>query len=660
MSSEHKLILSAKDKTKKAFKSIKMGLQGVRAGINSTQVKMVALAGVAGLGAVINSSLKYADELGKMSDRLNIATEDLAAFHHMAQLNGESTEGFNKSIEKMTRGIGEAERGLGTAKEGFKDLGINVEALKKLDAKEQFLTIADSINKLDNQTQKASIASDIFGRSGIKLLNSINQGRAGFESARKEVDEYGLSMSRIDAAQAEAANDEILRAGQALKGVGVKISTQLAPYITAATKAFTKMTLEATDGGDWITSAIDGVATAIGWFADGLHGIKILFKGVKLVGISFGAAVTNVFSVMVGSVTTLGQVILDSVLFPLKQLLEIGANFSDTAKGWLAEVNSFQEGSHASAEATKAFFESAANATTDLVRQERGEMEALMMEPLPSEGVKQAFDEVKAAAAAAKKEIEAVATTKVGEITPEEEAKLQHKLERIINANRAELDALQLKHEEELLILQQADENKLISHEEYLKQKDIVEGKYLKKKQEIIDKQNKDEVSAMDALNKHKDAFGKKGAKIAQAAGLKETITNTHTGAMAAYKALAGIPLVGPVLGAAAYAAVMATGLKSQGGIKSGSMGGGASLSGGGGSSPQSAPRDLSQFKSTPSSSESTAQQMQPQIININYKFDNVQGNDGRKLVEEIRSIVASGEEIIPPDSRNAQALAGA
>jgi len=42
----------------------------------------------------------------------------------------------------------------------------------------------------------------------------------------------------------------------------------------------------------------------------------------------------------------------------------------------------------------------------------------------------------------------------------------------------------------------------------------------------------------------------------------KKIVSSTYTAAMDAYKALAGIPIVGPALGAAAFATVMATGLQ--------------------------------------------------------------------------------------------------
>jgi hypothetical protein len=63
--------------------------------------------------------------------------------------------------------------------------------------------------------------------------------------------------------------------------------------------------------------------------------------------------------------------------------------------------------------------------------------------------------------------------------------------------------------------------------------------------------------------------------EIGKAGAIGETIVNTYSAAMGAYKALASIPVVGPALGAAAAAAAIATGIANVQRIKSTAFGGG-------------------------------------------------------------------------------------
>ena len=178
MATDYKFRIVGKDATKRAFASIRGGLRGVRSAVNSTGVRMGLMAGVAGMGLIIKSSLTTIDTMAKLSDRLNITTEDLAALHHLTQLNGESTDSLDKSLEKMIRGLGEAKRGLGTAKIALEQMGIEVEDIIDLDAGKQFEIIAQGIAEQSDQSTKASLAADIFGRAGVKMLNTINQGAA--------------------------------------------------------------------------------------------------------------------------------------------------------------------------------------------------------------------------------------------------------------------------------------------------------------------------------------------------------------------------------------------------------------------------------------------------------------------------------------------------
>lgn len=64
-------------------------------------------------------------------------------------------------------------------------------------------------------------------------------------------------------------------------------------------------------------------------------------------------------------------------------------------------------------------------------------------------------------------------------------------------------------------------------------------------------------------------AFGAKGARIAKAAAITQTLIKTYESATSAYAAMAGIPYIGPALGVTAAAAAVAAGLANVQQIKS-------------------------------------------------------------------------------------------
>lgn len=315
--------------------SVTKSLGGMNAGI-------AGLIGVAGIGAMVKKSLDAGDAIGKMSDRLNISTESLSAFSHLVELNGETTEGFEKSLTRMVRSLGEAERGFGTGKKALEDLGISLDQLTGKSADEQFLIISDAISKVDSASRQASISSDIFGRSGVTLLNTIAQGREGFESARKEVEKYGLSLSRIDAAKIEAANDAILRAKKVMEGAAMTATTQLAPYLEEVANQFVELGTE----GEGFAGIFKNVAqnVVVGWahMKNAATGVVFVFDMVKSGLYNMGAAFANVFNTIINDVIRPAVNSMTELLMsPFKRVLEFAADYSDGAAEML---NSIQDG----------------------------------------------------------------------------------------------------------------------------------------------------------------------------------------------------------------------------------------------------------------------------------------------------------------------------
>jgi DNA-binding ferritin-like protein (Dps family) len=424
--SSQKFTASAK-KVNATAATMRRRFASVTKSMGGMQGKLAGLVGIAGLGLLINNTLKSADSLAKMSDRLGIATEDLAAYHHLTQLNGESSESFDKSLTKMTRTVGEFERGFGTGKKAFEQLGISIEDLQGKNPSEQFQIIGDSIAKLGSKSQQASVAADIFGRSGINLLNTINQGSEGFEKARAEVEKYGLALSRVDGAKIEAANDAILRSQQAINGVVLKATVQLAPVMEVIANRFTQAAIQGEGFGSKVESVFNSVAGFVGVFADGIHGIKVILKAVESGAIGFGVVWTNVFDFLMNDVMVrFANSITNFVLAPLRSVLEFAAQFSDQAQGMLDSMNALGKAEG---------FDSLRNLASDMAKNfesSQGELQALMMTTIPSVQMKEALAEIFEEAAVKAEEIaktvqEKLATTGTELVEPEK--KTQDKTE---------------------------------------------------------------------------------------------------------------------------------------------------------------------------------------------------------------------------------------
>ncbi len=200
-----------------------------------------AAAAVAAFVLITKSAMKTIDVTAKLSDRIGIATEDIIALRHAAEITGVSGEALDKSLEMFVRRLGEVRQGTGEAKVALKELGIDVNKLVTLSPAAAFSLIADEINKMALQADKAVIAYQLFGRAGTKLLNTLALGSGGLAEMKKEAEELGLTFNRFDAAKIEEANDAIQRMKESFTGIGQDLAIQLAPAI----KAIADITTEA-------------------------------------------------------------------------------------------------------------------------------------------------------------------------------------------------------------------------------------------------------------------------------------------------------------------------------------------------------------------------------------------------------------------------------
>ncbi len=247
--------INAKDKTKRAFSTLKRGLKGVSSAIFNMKTGLAAVAGVAGLGLLIRSSLQSIDKLGKLSRQVFISTEDLSAFRLAADLGGTSLEAFAKGARTMAIGINDwLVKGTGIAKEAFEQLGITQDDLRATNNSlfAQFELVADALKNVEDGTNKTAIAYKLFGGRNIELLTAIENGTLGMAEMRQEAERFGLVLDSRLVKSVEDANDSIARTKLVFTGLKDHFTIALAPAIeTLATNIREKLlgAIEDTHGG---------------------------------------------------------------------------------------------------------------------------------------------------------------------------------------------------------------------------------------------------------------------------------------------------------------------------------------------------------------------------------------------------------------------------
>jgi|GEM_PF-1971720 len=673
MADEYKFIITGKDATKRAFASIRQNLGSVRAGVNSTQLKVAALAGAAGLGALINNSLKGGDALGKFADRVGATTEGLAGLQLITELNGESSESLSKSLEKMNRGVGEAQRGIGTALPAFEQLGLSVDELAKMPADERFIKIGDAIGRLDDETLQASLSADIFGRSGVRLINTFEQGEEAMRGATQQAIDLGIAMSRTDAAKIEAANDAMLLASKRVEGIGNQVTVAVAPIIAELADQFTAAGFSADEMTDIINRGLDISTGVVGTFADGIHGINVLFKLGEVAGRGLGTAVVGSLNFAQNKAFEFYNSIKSFILEPLQDVLELAAPFSDRAANALQSVNAALVDIKPPAGLGEMFDEMNAG-----FQQAKQELNDLVLEQIPSQIIGEKLQAVLDGAQAKAEEIAAKAQLRLdkpdlgedtGGIDVTEQERTQAKLDRLNENYATELELLRGKLLTEQTILAESHQQNLLTEDRFNALNLRAAKKYELAKTNLEEKSAADRRSKLfGSLTTISGAFGgqsKKMFKLQKNLALAEAAVSLPSAVLSSYKNAGGFPL-----GIPAAAAMAATGLAQIAQIKSSSLGsgGGGSISVGGsgavggnvGTAAGVVAAGTSLVDSL-SGFQSDSGQKQESKPDIHFHFPDglVVGSDAeRNLADMRRLIVEEDFQLIPPGSRNGIDLA--
>jgi hypothetical protein len=134
--------------------------------------------------------------------------------------------------------------------------------------------------------------------------------------------------------------------------------------------------------------------------------------------------------------------------------------------------------------------------------------------------------------------------------------------------------------------------------------------------------------------------------EVGKAAAIGETVVNTYRAATGAYAALAGIPIIGPVLGAAAAAAAVAAGVANVQRIKSTPFGGGGgSVSASQVATPGQGPFATAGGAPTPAT---PAAQRPAAQISVTLSGSWFSAEDVRRLITDINGQLGLGGELGP------------
>ena len=259
---------------------------------------------------VLDKVSSRGDELAKTSRRLGIPIDSLQKLRYAADLAGVPMDMMQESVRKMAVGAVRAAHGVEKEKRAFKALGVTVkDANGEFKSSEQLLLEISNRFKSANYSavEKLYAANEIFGNSGAKMIEMLNQGPEVLRKQFKELEDIGL-MTQKDTDASEKYNDTLAKMRKSVERLEEAVASDLFAPMTEAVEYLTGFMKENKDVFtkalepfiksiptivEHLTKALPGLLDAFVWLA------KRVDDFVRFFGLKF-----PIISIIVASVIT--------------------------------------------------------------------------------------------------------------------------------------------------------------------------------------------------------------------------------------------------------------------------------------------------------------------------------------------------------------------
>lgn len=237
------------------------GSTAIRAGAAAFDMAKQAAEGVV-------NQIEHLNQLGHRADLVGVPLRSMIGLSEAAEkLSGTDLPTFEAAFTKMAGNIAEAAMDPeGSGAKALDRLGLDPTKLSAMRPDEQFLAIADALQKVENVGERLALSKTILGKGGVELASTL---AAGGDAIRAIADEE-IRASQIDFVQldkikeAHQAMDDL---GDTIKGAANVAASEFAPVVTDISASLTS----ATGSGEELRATIHGLADVTqNW----VHGIK--------------------------------------------------------------------------------------------------------------------------------------------------------------------------------------------------------------------------------------------------------------------------------------------------------------------------------------------------------------------------------------------------
>lgn len=240
-------------------------------------------AGAAALYGVASKAAETADEIDKMSAKIGISKESYQEWSYVLGQNGMDINMLQTGMKTLVSKMDSASEGTESAVDMFDKLGVSIyDANGNIKDQETMLNEAMyALADMENGTEKARLATELFGKSGVEMMPMLNGGAEGMKELTERSHELGLVMSDEAVNAGVVLGDTMDDVKDTFGAVITKIGVELMPVIQGALDFVLAHMPEIQAVFETVFGAIEiVVTTAIGIVTDLFGGMGGSFDGV--------------------------------------------------------------------------------------------------------------------------------------------------------------------------------------------------------------------------------------------------------------------------------------------------------------------------------------------------------------------------------------------
>ncbi len=222
------------DKAKGLMNSIGGGVKAVAGA--AVAVGAATAAGATAIYGMAMKSAEATDRIDKMSNKIGVSKQAFQEWDYILGQNGMDVEKLQVGVKTLTQQMDAAAGGSRNAQEMFAALGLSWEdGTGKLKSQEQMTNEAiTALAKMENGTEKARLATELFGKAGIEMMPMLNNGAEGIEELRQRAHDLGLVMSDEAVTAGVVLGDTIDDVKRSFGAVVTQIGVKVMPMIQQA------------------------------------------------------------------------------------------------------------------------------------------------------------------------------------------------------------------------------------------------------------------------------------------------------------------------------------------------------------------------------------------------------------------------------------------